>query len=142
MVLHKCTCSHFCSYANVCGTYRFKTIIIKNNSLIINIKKKKKKTSNRVFPILLFSISPCPPSLFQKPRHSVKPQVTFSTEMSQYWKGIWPLNKNSQNNALKTCKAISRHFQRIVQLRSDEHFAFKEKPWCPRKLIIVRRFSR
>ena len=134
MVLHKCTCSHFCSYANDCGTYRFKTIIIK--------KKKKKKTSNRVFPILLFSLSPCPPSLFQKPRHSVKPQVTFSTEMSQYWKGIWPLNKNSQNNALKTCKAISRHFQRIVQLRSDDHFAFKEKPWCPRELTIVRRFSR
>ena len=71
------------------------------------IFKKKIKAIKQSLPILLFSLSPGPPSLSPKPRHSV------------------PLNKNSQNNALKTCKAISRHCQRIVPLRSDEHFAEK-----------------
>ena len=102
---------------------RFKTIAV-----------NKKKTSNRVVPILFFSLSPCLPSLFQKPRHSVCTTRNFSTVFDRKGRGgggggeAIPFNKSSQNNALKTCKAISRHCQRIVPLRSDEHFAFKEKP--------------
>ena len=92
---------------------RFKTI---------DIKKKIIKAIKQSLTILLFSLSPGPPSLSPKPRHSV------------------PLNKKSENNALKTCKAISRHCQRIVPLRSDEHFA--EKPRRARELATVKRFSR
>ena len=56
--------------------------------------------------------------------------------MSQYWKGIWQgggagrelfsyyilTNKNIRNDALKTCKVIPRHCQRIVPLHNDERF--------------------
>ena len=57
----------------------------------------KKKPSNRVFPILLFSLSPCLPSLFQKPRHSVCTTGNFSTVFDRKGRGgggkLFPLIK-------------------------------------------------
>ena len=46
-----------------------------------------KKPSNRVVPILLFSLSPCLPSLFQKPRHSVCTTGNFSTVFDRKGRG-------------------------------------------------------
>ena len=57
-----------------------------------------KKPSNRVVPILLFSLSPCLPSLFQKPRHSVCTTGNFSTVFDRKGRGgggrkLFPLIK-------------------------------------------------
>ena len=46
-----------------------------------------KKPSNRVVPILLFSLSPCLPSLFQKPRQSVCTTGNFSTVFDRKGRG-------------------------------------------------------
>ena len=47
----------------------------------------KKKPSDRFVPILLFSLSPCLPSLFQKPRHSVCTPGNFSTVFDRKGRG-------------------------------------------------------
>ena len=115
---------------------RFKTI---------DVNKKHHQTES--FPYFCFRYHPVFLPFFRSPGTLYAPQVTFRPYLTG--KGeeggggeAIPFNKSSQNNALKTCKAISRHCQRIVPLRSDEHFAFKEKPWCARELATVKRFFR
>ena len=100
---------------------RFKTI---------DVNKKK---PSEWFPYFCFRYHPVFLPFFRSPGTLYAPQVTFRPYLTGKGEGgggkeAIPFNKSSQNNALKTCKAISRHCQRIVTLCSDEHFAFKEKP--------------
>ena len=104
---------------------RFKTIDVN--------KKTIKQSGSHTF-VFVISYHPVFLPFFRSPGTLYAPQVTFRPYLTGKGEGggggeeAIPFNKSSQNNALKTCKAISRHCQRIVPLRSDEHFAFKEKP--------------
>ena len=99
------------------------------------MKAKQNMTSESLSHIFFFSLSPIPPSLYQKPRYPVCAAGNFFdrnvTMLKRYIAGgeatfsIYSVKvKQSKWCSLKLLQSnLTGHYQRIAPLHNDEHFA-------------------